>query len=744
MGKLDVSFCASNIVRVRYSPSGEFAEKTLHTFTVSQSWAPVAHTKTEEAGVVRLTTDQLEVRIDSASDAVSFYTPAGEQITAEAGRTVEEKEIAGQTCYRIGQTFASPKTEYLYGFGNINDAVGLRNIPVSIEQNNVRKRTPMFLSNRGYGILFDVTSNGALSWAETDDAYTYTCNAAPYTDYYFFYGPALDDVIAGYYIVTGRAAMLPKNALGYVQSRNRYGSQAELLSIVEKFREKNIPLDHIVLDYFWWKGDFNNILEWNENFPDPKAMMDALHEQHVTASISIWPSFKPGTPTYDKLLAAGCLLDTPSGFGQNYDPSNPTAAAMYWECIDRNVFSKGMDSIWLDACEPETSLWVSNDAGEPAFGGDTRLMGTLYPLLTNRAVYEGQRAVPGNQKRVNTLSRGAVAGTQRYGIQSWSGDIPAGWDQLHKEILGALNYSASGLPYFSTDTGGYFGINVNDPDSRETFFRWLQLSTFMTIMRVHGTQCAKEPWQFGAQYEAYITDYIHLRERMMPYIYSLAGKVTQEGYTMMRPLVFDFREDPAACRAEDQFLFGPALMVAPVYHPGETARDVYIPAGRWINFWTGETIDSKGETHLMPAPLKKLPVLVRAGSVLPLGPFQQYATESADPIELRVYMGADGAFTLYEDEGNNYNYENGAFAEIPFTWDEASKTLTVGERTGSFEGMLENRTFHVVFVQPNYGIGIGTSKSYQATIAYDGSAQSVTFDPLWETPAPPVAALPRI
>ena len=248
MGKLDVSFCTSNIVRVRYSPTGEFAEKTLHTFTVTQNWAAVPHTTSEENGVTRLTTDQLEVRVDNAATRVSFYTPEGALIASEASRTVEEKEIAGQTCYRIGQAFASDKSEYLYGFGNVNEAVGLRNIPVSIEQNNVRKRTPMFFSNHGYGILFDVTSNGSLSWSETDDAYTYTCNAAPYTDYYFFYGPAADEIIAGYRLVTGRATMLPKNCFGYVQSRNRYGSQEELLDIVDKFRSKQIPLDNVVLD----------------------------------------------------------------------------------------------------------------------------------------------------------------------------------------------------------------------------------------------------------------------------------------------------------------------------------------------------------------------------------------------------------------------------------------------------------------------------------------------------------------
>ncbi len=733
-GKLKVEVCTENIIRVRYSPDGIFREKTLNTYVAKTKWENVDYTVTERDGILTVATDRVRVEIQKETGRVSFYDTAGQVLLSESSRSASPQTLDGVTYYRIGQSFQSPDGEYLYGFGNVDSVVGIKNVDVSISQSNTKKRTPMFFSNRGYGILFDITSNGALNWSDGGQTYTYTGAAADSMDYYFFYGPDADSIIAGYREVTGQATMLPKNAFGYVQSRNRYGSQKELLEVVDTFREKGIPLDNIVIDYYWWKGDFNNILEWGDTWTDPVSMMEQLHEKNVTASISIWPSFKEGTRTYQTIHEAGALLKTPSNFGFNYDPSSAANRLFYWNMINQSVFSKGLDSIWLDADEPETSNWVGS--GEKTAWGDSRIIGTIYPLLSTRGVYEGQRALAGNTKRVNTLSRGAVAGIQRYGIQSWSGDIPAGWAQLQKEIRGAMNFSAAGLPYFSTDTGGYFGIDVGDPDNREMFFRWLQFSTFNSIMRVHGEGCVKEPWQFGAQYEAYITEYINLRERLIPYIYSLAGQVTQDGYTMVRPLVFDFREDAAALTVDDQFMFGPSLMVCPVYTPGARTRDVYLPAGVWTDFWTGKTFESRGETFTVSAPLKRIPLFVRGGSILPMGPFQQYATESADPTEIRVYMGADSSFTLYEDEGDNYNYENGKFSEIPFTWNEKTRTLTVGDREGSFDGMLKNRTFNVVFVQPDYGAGIALSRSYQATIAYTGKSQSVTFDADWEIPAP--------
>ncbi|MCL2488817.1 MAG: DUF5110 domain-containing protein, partial [Oscillospiraceae bacterium] len=332
----------------------------------------------------------------------------------------------------------------------------------------------------------------------------------------------------------------------------------------------------------------------------------------------------------------------------------------------------------------------------------------------------------------------ATAGGQRHGIQSWSGDIFANWQIFKSEIPGLINYSAAGLPYFSTDTGGYWPTNYGAalPSYNELFVRWLQFSAFSSIMRVHGNTNNREPWRFPANEQDIIIDYIKLRERLIPYIYALAGQVTQDDYTMIRPLVFDFPGDNSVMHITDQYMFGPAMMVAPVTTQGAQERNVYLPEGQWIDFWTGEVTDSFGETVMADAPLSKIPVFVRAGSVLPMGPHQQYANEKSDPLEIRVYMGANGSFKLYEDEGNSYNYEDDRFSVIPFSWNQAAKTLTIGARTGSFDGMLQNRTFNIVFVQPGYGTGLDPAKAFQKSVAYTGAAQTVVFDPDWTLPLP--------
>lgn len=751
---MKVEVCAANTIHVRWAPGDTLPDKGEKTYTVDYDKSFNDFTVAEANNVLTVKTAQLTVTVDKATGKVTYRDAAGNLILEEGDRTKKavtlpysknaEGEKEDKNTYEIAQRFVSDDNEALYGFGNINSTMGIKGQTVKIEQANTSKRSPMFYSNMGYGILFDIVCNGRLEWLNSNKTYQYTGIATDSMDYFFFYGPDADTVISGYRTITGQATMLPKNAFGYVQSRNRYASQDELLDAMNTFREKKIPLDTLVIDYHWWKTDgFNSITGWNESaWPDPAKMLDTLHQNHVTASISVWPTFNSKTEAYKRLYDAGFILEhgSDTGFGYTYDPSTQAARAMYWGMINDTVFSKGMDSIWIDADEPENSYWAKSNVSDNTKWGDSRMIGAMYPLLTNRGVYEGQRSIEGNTKRVNTLTRGAVAGVQRYGGQSWSGDIASTWDQLTAEIPGVINYSATGLPYFCTDTGGYFGFNVNDTDERERYLRWLQFSTFNTIMRSHGRDNKREPWQFGSTYEGYITEYINLRERLIPYIYSMAGAVTQDDYTMVRPLIFDFRTDNNVKHIQDQFMFGSQLMVCPISKSGQRSRSVYLPAGTWTNFWTGESIVSKGETITASAPLKQIPLFVRGGSIIPMGPENQYVDESQDPTEIRVYQGADGAFTLYEDEGNNYNYENGKFSTIPFSYNEATKTLTIGERKGSFDGMMENRTFKVVFVQPDYGTGGAISSQYQegAVVAYNGSATTVTVDPDFKIPTPPL------
>ena len=745
-GLLRVEPLREDLVRVRFAPDGAFRDKGLATFVdPAVKWDPVDYTLSESDKEYVLTTAKLKVTVDRSDGAVTYYTADGTKVAEEAGRVWSPLTLDGKQYYRMRQQFLSVEEEYLYGFGNVNDAVGIRGRTVTLAQGNTEKRSPMFYSNQGYGVLFDMTGNGALGWQNRNAVYSYTADAADSLDYYFFYGPEADRVIEGYRKVTGQATMLPKNSFGYVQSRNRYGSQQEILRNIQTFREKGIPLDVTVIDYYWWNGDFNNITQWSSSWPNPTAMMQTMHDNHVTAAISVWPSFKEGTPTYNAVSQkAGFLLEGNSNFGYVYDPTTRANREYYWSLIEQNVFSKGLDSIWLDACEPEMGNWAKSSGLQTAVGS-SRPIGLLYPLLTDMAVYQGQRAIADNEKRVNTLTRGAVAGVQRYGTQSWSGDVRSTWEQLEKEVRGALNYSAAGLPYFSTDVGGYFGIDTGKEENREMFLRWLQFAAFSSIMRVHGEGCIKEPWSFGAEYEEYIVELIRLRERLVPYIYSLAGAVTREGYTPVRPLVFDFRTDKNVWTIDDQYMFGPSLMICPVDTLGTRSRQVYLPEGTWVDFWTGRTLRSRGETVTAEAPLDQVPVFVRGGAILPMAMESEYVDQHPEEGEIRVYMGADGAFTWYDDAGNGYGYEKGEFATVPMTYDEATRTLTLGDRQGSYPGMPEQQTLHLVFVQEDYGYGEPESREYQTTLTYEGKAVSVAFDPDWQPPVPPLktGSLPK-
>lgn len=740
---MQIEVCAADIIRVQFFPGGEVAQPGINTFTVDYNKDFNDYEVTESDGSLNVTTSRIRMEVNTATGKIKYYDALnGELILAEKDRSYNDITLDNnEKSYEVSQEFISDENEALYGFGNINGVMGIKGQSINIAQLNTEKRTPMFYSNMGYGILFDITSNGRLDWLDENTAYRYTGFASDRMDYFFFYGPDADEVISGYRTVTGQATMLPKRAFGYIQSRNRYTSQAELEGILDTFREKQIPIDGLVIDYFWWNGSFNDITNWGSSWTDPEAMMRYLHDNHVGCSISVWPSFEKDTEAYSEMDSAGGIIhsDTPF-FGYVYDASSPEGRDKYWQLINDNVFTKGLDSIWLDACEPEFSSWASNSSSENIYAGNSKPIGALFPLLTNQGVYEHQREIKKNTKRVNTLSRGSTAGLQRYGAQSWSGDIPSTWESLTAEVAGIVNYSAAGLPYFGTDIGGYHGFNNDSEDAREMYLRWIQLGTFMTIMRSHGANNPREPWQFGSVYEDYITDFIYLRERLIPYIYSLVGAVTQDDYTIIRPLIFDFRTDDNVKHISDQYMFGPALMVAPVTACGQRSRDVYLPAGTWTDFWSGKTIESKGETVTVDAPLSQIPLFVKGGSIIPMGPRNQYVDENQDPTEIRVYAGADGEFTLYEDAGDGYDYESGEFSNIPFTYDDHSKTLTIGKRTGKFDGMLKKRTFNIVFVQPGYGIGGYVSSDYQpsAVVKYDGSEVSVTFDADWEIPTPPL------
>ncbi len=585
-------------------------------------------------------------------------------------------------------------------------------------------------------------------------------------DYYFVYGPDVDQVIAGYRRLTGPAPMMPQWVFGLWQSRQRYKTAQESLDIVKGFRSRGIPFDNIVQDWFYWKADAWGSHQFEPaRFPDPAGWIQAIHDLHARLMISVWPKFYPGTENFEAMHQRGFLYERDLqekihdwvGFRYTfYDAFNPEARKLFWSQIDRELFSKRVDAWWLDASEPDLTraptLAGQKDYMNPtALGPGSRVV-NAYPLENAEAVYDGQRAAAPDQ-RVFILTRSGFAGQQRYAAAVWSGDTSSTWTALRKQVQAGLSFSLSGLPYWTMDIGGFAvparyaapqGLdNAGEPvlgqaasgdveDWRELNTRWFQFGTFTPLLRVHGEYPYREMWQFGGEtsptYQAQLR-FDRLRYRLLPYIYSLAGAVNQDGGTMMRGLVMDFRTDAKAREISDEYMFGPAFLVNPVTEPKARTRTVYLPeAAGWFDFWTGAAM-AGNQTIEAPAPYDAIPLFMRAGAIVPFGPELQYTGEKpADPITLLVYAGADGAFTLYEDDGLTYGYERGAAARIPIHWSDATRTLTIGRRDGSFPGMLGERTFQVVVISKQRPVGFSFTPEPDRTVRYHGDAMDLSFE----------------
>ncbi len=596
---------------------------------------------------------------------------------------------------------------------------------------------------------------------ESKDTMSLYSEVADQIDYYFIHGDSLDQVISGYREITGKAPMMPKWAMGFWQCRERYKSQDDLLSVVKEFRKRQIPLDNIVQDWFYWPED-----KWGdhnfdpERFPDPAGMVKELHEElNSRIMISVWPKFYVGTENYEQFREKGWLYMRnvekqqkdwvgPGYISTFYDPYSKEASDLFWKLIDEKLFSKGFDAWWLDATEPDihSNLSMTEQLlriGPTALGTSARYRNT-YSLANAKGVYEGQRKSKPNQ-RVFILTRSAYAGQQRYSAATWSGDVATRWYDLKAQISAGLNFCLSGIPYWTMDIGGFaveprFERNVKDADLdewRELNTRWFQFGTFCPLFRVHGQFPYREMFNIAPDdHPAYQTmlDYDKLRYRLMPYIYSLAGMVTHNDYTIMRALIMDFSQDKKVRNIGDQFMFGPALLINPITEYKARSRQVYLPAGTgWYDLKSGRYFEG-GQTIQADAPYTDIPIFVKEGSIIPFGPDIQYTTEKpADPIHLFVYTGADGAFTLYEDENVNYNYEKGAFSMIQLTYNEATQSLIIGAYQGEFPGMLKERKFEIVWVGKDKPVGLWIRQAHHKdfeitpaqTVRYDGNELSV-------------------
>ena len=628
---------------------------------------------------------------------------------------------------------------------------------------NTYKFTKELEQGKHYNLRLEWKPDGGTSYiglkalsprAKADqNALSLTSEMGDQIDYYFIHGNNIDEVIKGYRQVTGKAQIMPKWAMGYWQSRERYKSEDELVDVVKEYRKRQIPLDNIVLDWSYWPVESWGSHEFNPAFfPDPEGMVKKVHDLNAKIMISVWPKFYHTTEHYKEFDRKGWMYQQAvkdsvrdwigKGYiGSFYDAYNPDARKLFWEQIRESLYTKGFDAWWMDASEPDilsnASIEYRKKLSTPTALGPSTKYFNAYALMNADAIYNGQRGVDPD-KRVFLLTRSGFAGLQRYSTATWSGDIGTRWEDMKAQISAGLNFAISGIPYWTMDIGGFCVENryANAKEGsedlnewRELNSRWYQFGAFCPLFRSHGQFPYREVYNIAPENHPAYKSMVYankLRYRLMPYIYSLAGKTHFEDYTIMRALIMDFNGDTNVNNIGDQYMFGPSLMVAPVYEYKATKREVYFPAANgWYDLYSGKYTEG-GQKISVDAPYERMPLFVKEGSIVPFGPEIQYTSEKqADVITLYVYTGKDAEFTLYEDEGVNYNYEKGACSTIQFNYNEASGKLTIGDVKGSFEGMLKSRTFNIVWVSKEKPVAYNLSKAAASTVAYEGKMVEV-------------------
>ncbi|TWF35234.1 alpha-D-xyloside xylohydrolase [Chitinophaga polysaccharea] len=592
----------------------------------------------------------------------------------------------------------------------------------------------------------------SLKWQEPlssdlQNSFGFCSEAGKQVDYYFVYGDNMDEVISGYRTLTGKAPIVPKWALGFWQSRERYKTQEEIVTTVDEFRKRKIPIDNIVLDWSYWKEAEWGSQEFDEKrFPSPDSMIAMLHKKYNTQiMISVWPKFYDGITAYKEFDKNGWLYKRNIADQQRdwigkgyistfYDAFNKSARKGFWDLINKKIYSKGIDAWWMDASEPDILSNVSPDKRKlqmtPTALGSAAEFLNAYPLQNAKGIYEGQRATDPD-KRVFLLTRSGFAGSQRYAAAIWSGDIGSTWVDMKTQITAGVNFSMSGLPYWTMDIGGFVvPEKFEKPDSgsleewRELMTRWLQFGAFVPLFRSHGQFPYREVFNTAPEdhpaYKSFLY-YDKLRYRLLPYTYSLAGWAYHNDYTIMRGLAMDFPKDTAVLNIPDQYMFGPALLVNPVCEYKQTQRAVYLPeCAGWYDLYSGKWY-AGGQKITAAAPYERMPLFVKAGSIVPFGPELQYTAEKhPDTITLNIYTGADATFNLYEDEGTNYNYEKGNFSIIPIKYNEGTATVTIGDRKGLFNGMLQKRTFRIKMITPNRATPLDFDATCDKEVIYEG------------------------
>lgn len=748
--EITVRFYTPSIVRILKISADSHLENKKDFVVTLESSSPRLQIS-EDGDMISCRSSELEVRLNRRSGKVEFLSADGEALLSEKEfgaqimplryvQTIRKKPIKRQPgeanptqsapgqdtpgmyetntiieeTNEISQSFILDEDEVIYGLGQHQTGkMSQRGQRLRLEQNNMEISIPYFASTKGYGVYWDNYS--ITTFDDTPMGTSFTSEAGEAVDYWFLYGKNGDGTLARLRELTGQATLAPLWTFGFWQCKERYKSSNEVVEVAEKYRSLGIPLDAVIQDWKYWgedNSDWNALGFFNPSFSGYTEMFAKLKKMNVKSMASVWPSVGCDTEIYKQLDAMDRLfpMQTFPKEAKVYDVFSGDARKLFWSHMNDNMFAHGLDSWWLDGSEPELNNTKQSDFNCRTAEGALRNVRNTYPLFVSKGVYENQRAVT-SAKRVYILTRSAFAGSQRYAAGTWSGDIRASWEVFRNQIPAGLNLSVCGIPYWNTDIGGWhpFGNVYNtantDPAYQEFYCRWFQFAAFTPMMRAHGTGSPREIYMFGERGDwAFDVQekYINLRYSLLPYHYSIAWKTAHEAYTFLRPLSFEAPDDNTARDISDEFMYGQSFLVAPVLEAGSdgdktVCRQVYLPANSdWMDFWTDERLTG-GRTVTKECPVDIMPLYVKLGSIIPFTTEKvQYTTEKPwNTLELRIYPGADGSFTLYEDEFDNYNYEEGHYTEIPVSWDDETRTLVIGQRKGSYDGMLKNRRFIV-------------------------------------------------
>lgn len=756
---VEVQWFTPNSLRILKTPLGKTVEKKSLSVIAKPNKSGVRIATSDNNRIV-MKSPVLTVTLNTENGIITYAKTDGTILLKENenSKPFTPMKDANRDAYTVYQGFITDKEEGLYGLGQLqNGQMMQRNMSKLLIQGNIEDVSPIFQSTKGYGVFWDNYS--ATTYTDNENETSFSSEVGDCIDYYFMYGGSADGVIAQVRALTGEVPMMPLWSYGFMQSKERYKSQEETVGVVKKYRELGIPLDCIIQDWQYWGHNYLwNAMDFrNPSFDNPKAMIDSIHGMNARMMISIWSSFGPATKPYRTLDKEGLLfnmetwpqsgiegwppnMEYPSGV-RVYDCYNPKARDIYWDYLNKGIFQLGMDGWWMDSTEPDHFNWQESDFNRQTYLGSYRSVRNAYPLMTVGGVYDHQRAET-SDKRVIILTRSGFLGQQRYASNVWSGDVQSSWDMFRKQITAGLNFSLTGMPHWNSDLGGFFAGSYNtngntsatrNPMYQELYVRWLQFGVFCPMMRSHGADTPREFFWYGKAgepvYDA-LVDAVKLRYSLLPYIYSTAWEVSHRQSTFMRALYMDFLNDKNTWKIGNEYMFGKAFLVAPVLHAQYTPEqkqnilkenegwnkttnnqvnlslnvdftqskemEVYLPSGnKWYNYWTNEDFDG-GQKLKIKTSLDRIPLFVRAGSIIPIGPDVKYTNEKKwDNLIINVYPGADGTFTLYEDEGDNYNYESGAYTEIQMKWNDTKRILTIDARKGEYNGMLTKRNFTI-------------------------------------------------